>query len=98
MIVLSLNFDFTPQLKAKIKKLAKKDQRRTKILKKKIEQIIDSDENTIEYYKNLKHDLKDRKRVHIDKSFVLTFKYLKEKKFILFIDFDHHDEIYEKKK
>jgi len=40
--------------------------------------------------------MKDQKRVHIDKSFVLTFKYFKEKKYILFQDFDHHDNIYKK--
>lgn len=38
--------------------------------------------------------MKDRKRVHINGSFVLGFKVFKEEKFILFVDFDHHDNVY----
>ena len=90
------DYDLTDELKSIIKKLGKKDPNRMEIIHKKIKQIISSDETTIEHYKNLRRDLKDRKRVHIDKSFVLTFKYDRDKKFILFLDFDHHDNIYEK--
>ena len=89
-------YDFTETLKKIIKKLKKKDMRKVKIIKKKIDEIINSDENTIEHYKNLSRDSSDKKRVHIDKSFVLMFKYVKEKKFILFLDFDHHDNAYKK--
>lgn len=38
--------------------------------------------------------MKYLKRVHIDTHFVLTFNVNKEKNFILFVDFDHHDNIY----
>ena len=90
------DYDFEDRLKAKIRKLRKKDPKRTEMLYNKVKQIINSGEATIGHYKNLRHDLKDRKRVRIDKSFVLTFKYNKDKKFILFLDFDHHDNIYKK--
>ena len=90
------DYDFSDKLKALIPKLVRKDRRRTDIIYKKVKQIINSDENTIEHYKNLRYSQKNEKRVHIDKSFVLTFKYVKEKKFILFLDFDHHDNIYKK--
>ncbi len=90
-------YAFTDKLKDIIQKLAKKDPRRADIIYKKVKQIINSDEFTIEHYKNLRHELSDRKRVHIDGSFVLTFKYDKTKKFILFLDFDHHDNIYQKR-
>jgi mRNA-degrading endonuclease RelE of RelBE toxin-antitoxin system len=89
-----LKHGFSDVLKAKLKKLFNKDKRRYNILMKKIEGISSSDETTIEHYKNLKHGLKEEKRVHIDKSFVLTFKYIEDKKFILFLDFDHHDNIH----
>ena len=92
---LPFEYDFSPKLKRIIKKLTKKDPTRAEIIYKKVKQIINSDEFTIEHYKNLGYDLSDRKRVHIDKSFVLTFKYDKARKFILFLDFDHHDNIYE---
>ena len=63
---------------------------------KKIEKIAERDEQTIEHYKNLRHDQSNRKRVHIDKSFVLTFKFDRKNMVIEFLDFDHHDNIYEK--
>ena len=91
-----LKHDFSEELKAKLEKLFKKDKNWYDKLMKKIEQVASSDETTIEHYKNLKHDLKGQKRVHVDKSFVLTFKYFKEEKYVLFQDFDHHDNIYRK--
>jgi mRNA-degrading endonuclease RelE of RelBE toxin-antitoxin system len=96
VISLVFSFDFEKDLKEKIKKLSKKNPKQIFILKKKINQIINSDEITIKHYKNLKHNLSDKKRVHIDKHFVLTFKYFKDKNFILFVDFDHHNKIYKK--
>lgn len=93
---MAFDFDFSPKLKSIIEKLRKKDQKRMDILYKKVKQIINSDELTLEHYKNLRHDLSDRKRVHIDKSFVLTFSFDRKRKFILFLDFDHHDNIYKK--
>jgi len=59
---------------------------------KKIEEVINSDD--IEHYKNLRYDLKDRKRVHVG-PFVLAFKFIKEENKIIFLDFQHHDKIYE---
>ncbi len=47
----------------------------------------------IEHYKNLRYDMKDKKRVHIG-HFVLVFKFIKDKNNAEFIDFDHHDNIY----
>ena len=91
-----LRHDFSIGLKAKLKKLFKKDRQRYKILMKKIESIAASDETTIEHYKNLRHGQSDKKRVHIDKSFVLTFKYEKKRKFVLFLDFDHHGNVYKR--
>ncbi len=91
-----LDFDLSPQLKGIIEKLLKKDPQRAEVLHKKIRQIIQSDETTIEHYKNLRYGMKNLKRVHIDKSFVLTFEFDKTKKFVLFVDFDHHDNVYQR--
>ncbi|MDO8627558.1 MAG: type II toxin-antitoxin system RelE/ParE family toxin [Candidatus Diapherotrites archaeon] len=87
-------YDIDDKLKDIIEKLRKRDSQRAEILYKKIKQIVNSDEQTIEHYKNLRNELSDRKRVHIDKSFVLTFKFDKQKKVIIFLDFDHHDNMY----
>ncbi len=87
-------YDFTDDLKAIIKKLNKKDRTKSIIISKKVQEIINNDNESIDRYKNLRYDLKDRKRVHIDKHFVLVFKVDKEHNFILFTDFDHHDNVY----
>ncbi len=89
-------YDFEPSLKKKLARLFKKDRQRYEILMKKIGQITALEETELEHFKNLRHDLKNEKRVHVDKSFVLTFRVDKNRKFILFLDFDHHDNIYEK--
>ncbi len=92
------NFDLTDELKLIIKKLTKKDKKKTIIINKKIKEIINCDKNSVEHYKNLRHDLKEYKRVCIDRRFVLVFKVEISNNFILFVDFDHHDKIYGKLK
>jgi mRNA-degrading endonuclease RelE of RelBE toxin-antitoxin system len=59
---------------------------------KKIDEILHSED--LDHYKNLKHDLKEKKRVHVG-HFVLVFKWVKEENKVIFLDFDHHDNIYE---
>jgi len=88
------DFDISDELKFIIKKLSGKDKKKVDIINKKIREIINCDYNLINHYKNLKYDLKEFKRVHIDKNFVLTFKVDLQNNFILFTDFDHHDKIY----
>ena len=91
------NFDLSDELKAKLLKISKKDKKKAEIINKKIKEIINSNSISIEHYKNLRYDLKEFKRVHIDKHFVLTFKVDINNNFILFADFNHHDKIYKKK-
>ena len=91
------DFDLTDELKLIIRKLVKKDKKKVEIINKKIKEIINCDEKSIQHYKNLRHDLKKFKRAHIKRSFVLVFKVEILNKFILFADFDHHDKIYKKK-
>lgn len=88
------DFSLSDELKFKLSKLAKKDKKKVEIINKKIREIINRDKDTIQHYKNLRYDLSEFKRVHIDDHFVLTFKVDLSKNFILFVDFDHHDKIY----
>lgn len=88
------NYEFSEELKVIIKHLNKKDRTKSLIMAKKVEEIVNNDIKSIERYKNLRSPLHHLKRVHIDKHFVLTFQVDKEKNFILFVDFDHHDNIY----
>jgi YafQ family addiction module toxin component len=88
------DYEFTEELKAIIKKLNQKDRKKSLIIAKKVEEIINNDLNSIDRYKNLRSPLQHLKRVHINSHFVLTFQVNKEKNFILFVDFDHHDKVY----
>jgi len=86
-------FEIKPILRRKFIKLSKKDKKIFDIVMKKVFEIVNC--FNIEHYKNLRHDMKDSKRVKVG-SFVLVFSYDKEKNFVSFEDFDHHDNIYKK--
>ncbi len=73
-------------------RLQDKDKNTYEQLLKKMNEILNISD--VEHYKNLRHDLKEYKRVHVG-SFVLTFKYDKTNDLILFTDFEHHDKIYQ---
>ncbi|MBI4139433.1 addiction module toxin RelE [Candidatus Woesearchaeota archaeon] len=88
------SFNISDNLKIKIRKLVKRDKKKVDIVNKKIKEIINSTKESIDHYKNLKYDFSDRKRVHIDNNFVLTFKVDKNKEHVIFLDLDHHDNIY----
>ncbi|MBT3814077.1 hypothetical protein HOE37_00860 [Candidatus Woesearchaeota archaeon] len=88
------DFDLHDKLSTILSKLSKKDKKKVEIINKKIKEIIANDHKTIDRYKNLRTPLQHLKRVHIDKHFVLTFNVDKEKNFILFVDFAHHDTVY----
>ncbi len=77
-------------LQKKLKKISKKNLSLYNQIFKKINGIIFSSD--VEHYKNLRHNMKDSKRVQIG-HFVLVFQYNKKENLILFDDFDHHDKI-----
>lgn len=71
-------------------KLAKKNHELLHIINKKIQQILENHY----HFKPLRGDMHGARRVHIDKSFVLTYEIDEEKKLVRLLDFDHHDNIY----
>jgi YafQ family addiction module toxin component len=85
------NYEISEKLQEKMIKLSKKDKHLYEKLLKKIQEIINS--FSLEHYKNLRHDMKNSKRVHIG-HFVLIFQFDKQSNKIKFDDFDHHDNIY----
>jgi YafQ family addiction module toxin component len=87
------DYEIKPTLQKILNKLSKKDFALYKQILKKIEEVVNS--FNIENYKNLRHNLKDFKRVHIG-HFVLVFKFDKIDNKIYFEDFDHHDKIYKR--
>jgi mRNA-degrading endonuclease RelE of RelBE toxin-antitoxin system len=87
-----MNYKILKKLRKKIRKIKNKE--RALALNKKMKEIISSASSEIERYKNLKAPMQDQKRVHINKHFVLTFKFDKKENIIIFTDFDHHNKIY----
>lgn len=88
------NYEVKPSLQRILNRLSKKDKKTYEQILDKIKEIINVE--YIEHYKNLRHDLKEFKRVHIG-HFVLVFKYDKKIDKVSFYDFDHHDKIYFKR-
>jgi YafQ family addiction module toxin component len=88
------NAEYSEHLLEIMRKLSKKDKAIYEQLLKKIEEIKNSYD--IEHYKNLRHNMKDSKRVQVG-HFVLVFQYNKTTETVTFDDFDHHDIIYKKR-
>ncbi len=87
-------FRTEPKLEEILKKLFKRDRKRYEIIMKKMQEILTSEDPN--HYKNLRVPLQHLKRVHIDSSFVLTFRYVQSEDLIIFYDFGHHDEIFKR--
>jgi mRNA interferase RelE/StbE/toxin YoeB len=71
-------------------KLSKKDKKQLEIIKKKVDEILKQPY----HYKPLKGDMHGARRVHIYKSFVLTYEVNEKEKIVKLLDYDHHDNIY----
>lgn len=86
-------FEIKPHLQKVLNKLFKKDTVAYEAVMKKIEEVMTSSD--IEHYKHLRYGLKDKKRVHVASHFVLIFFYDISRDFVSFLDYDHHDNVYE---
>ena len=71
-------------------KLKKKNMKQLNIIYKKVEQIM----NNPYCFKPLRGDMSGSRRVHIDKSFVLTYEIDERNKILTLLDYDRHDNIY----
>jgi len=84
------NLEISDELERIFIKLAKKSKKQLEIINKKIEKIL---ENPY-HFKPLRGDMHGSRRVHIDKSFVLTYEIKEDIKIVRLLDYDHHDNIY----
>ncbi len=71
-------------------KLSKKDKKQLEIIRKKVSEILENPQ----HYKPLRGDMHGAIRVHIHKSFVLTFEIDEKNKVVRLLDYDYHDNIY----
>ena len=88
-----MRYEILPSLEKKLRKLSQNDRPLYGQVLKKVEEVINTSD--VEHYKNLQYNLKDKKRVHIG-HFVLVFRFIETENKIIFDDFDHHDNIYDK--
>lgn len=91
---LEWTFEYSDELTKKLKKIKRKNPMQFSMILKKRDDIKQKIHENPEHFKNLKYDLSDFKRVHINTHFVLIFNVDKVKKIVRFEDFDHHDNVY----
>lgn len=84
--------EFSKELITKMEKIKKKNIVLFETTIKKIAEI----KKDPEHYKPLRYNLKDYRRVHVMKSFVLVFKIDYTNNKIIFEDLEHHDKIYKR--
>jgi len=87
---MSFRDEYSEQLVKKLKKLKKKNPKQYEIICKKRDEVLSNPTR----YKNLRYDSSGRKRVHIDNHFVLVFRVDLNNRVVKFLDYDHHDKIY----
>ena len=92
---MAFEYDYSPELRETLEKIRKKHKSLYEATLKKMDEIISRDIKTIDFYKNLRNNLSDSKRVHVLKHYVLFFKVYKENNLIYFQKLRHHDEAYE---
>ena len=71
-------------------KLAKKNPKQMQVIYKKVRQIVESPY----HFKPLRGGMCGSRRVHVDKSFVLTYEIDEDHKLVMLLDYEHHDKIY----
>ena len=84
------SLEISEELDKKFGKLNNKDKKQLEIINKKIKQILEIPF----HFKPLRGDMHGVRRVHIDKSFILTYEIDEIRKVIRLLDYDHHDKIY----
>ena len=78
------------KLDMKFKKLRKKDKEMLRLIKRKVQDILEDPYR----FKPLRKPLQNKRRVHIGGSFVLIDEVNEEEKMVTLFGFDHHDNVY----
>ncbi|MFP4118378.1 MAG: type II toxin-antitoxin system RelE family toxin [Candidatus Woesearchaeota archaeon] len=86
------SLEIKPDMDKILTKIKKRNPKELEIIFKKVDQIL---ENPY-HFKPLKNEYHGTRRVHVNKSFVLIYEIDDEKQKIILLDYDHHDNIYEK--
>ncbi len=84
-------FKVSPHLEGVLRKLLRRDRVLYECVLGKMEEVLSSSD--VGHYKNLRSPLQHLKRVHVG-CFVLVFEYVVADDLVVYVDFDHHDNIY----
>ena len=87
-------YDLTDILRKKLEKISQKDRILAQNFYRKVQEVINRDEKTINAYKNLRSPLNEYKRIHLTDNYILLFAV--SKKHIVFVDIRHIDDVYKK--
>jgi len=87
-------YDIHDTPRAKLDKIAKKDKVLASIFFKKVQEIINRDEKTVNAYKNLRSPLNEYKRIHLTGNYILLFSVKGNR--VIFFDIRHWDDIFGK--
>ena len=87
---MAYNLDILPSCKEDIRKLCAKNKPLQEALDKKIKLVLENPH----HFKPLKYPMQDRRRVHVFKSFVLTYSVEEASKTVVLCKFSHHDDAY----
>ena len=93
---MAFKYDLSEGLEKALSGLCRRDKRRYEATWKKIREITARSADSIDFYKNLSYGLKEYKRCHIDRSFVLLFRVFKAENYIFFDKLGHHDDIFKR--
>ena len=96
MLFRSVYFD--PEFQETLDRLRDKNPTYHDNVIKKIQDIREKLEWNPDHHKNLEKPLQIFKRVHVNTSYVIVFRVNKSQKKLLIVDYDHHDNIYKKKR
>ena len=88
------SYDISDTLRAKLERLSRKDKILAQICYRKLQEIINRDEKTINAYKNLRSPLNEYKRIHLTGNYILLFA--AKGKHIVFVDIKHWDDVFGK--
>ena len=85
-------YSISDELQKKLRKIASKDKVLAQIFYKKVQEIVNRDEKTINAYKNLRSPLNEYKRIHLTDNYILLFAV--GGSHIVFVDIRHWDNVF----
>ena len=90
------DFNLEDDFKHVLTRIEKRNPKIATAISRKIREITSRDKNSINMYKNLRHDFRQFKRVHITKTLIMIFCVDIDNNHILFVSLKHRDDAYKR--